>query len=240
MGKINIEREINSLRKKSKTTELIEKDYRRLSTLLNQLKKINDKNSARHKEEIIELLELRENSSRIFSDANYRYIVNNLSIIPLIFANGEFYRCRFCHKNRFKFYYKFDDQIQVFDVNKNRIVLRQIDIEGNKVYSDGAYSNAQYIAHVEGISHIDALKVILGIYNCEYNIDNEKLYPIIDKYKKALISDEFIEFMENGRKVVMDSTPIEELNLDYYDEIENHIKRVKANVKEPSFVYKRK
>ena len=153
-----------------------------------------------------------ENDYRGFSNESYKYILN-LSVLPFVFANKNYFKVKYHKKDKFKFYYNCENGTKVLIVDKNKI--KQVNIvEGQTVVR--CLTNVDYLKEKEGITNNEALQVILGTYNGGYYVADKNLRLMVKKYQESLKSDEFFEFIKEGCNRAKIDEVVDSDVVDYY------------------------
>lgn len=181
-------------------------DYIELVKLLQEIKSQHNEENNEYLERVKELLNLllKSGVATGLSYSNYRYVLDELSPLPFVFANRsnpdslksyEYYKA-----TQFKFYNVLIDHdiktVTMLLVKNGRV--QQIDFVNDIKVSSKSLSNVKYVMGQEKITFKEALLVLLGVYNCKISINNKKLSDIINKYKEVLKSDEYLEFFSEA------------------------------------------
>ena len=100
--------------------------------------------------------------------------------------------------DQFKFNKQLDDGFMILVVKNN--IIKEVTI--NTLLGTPAYArkidNIQYVMEAEKLCKEDAISVLIGIYDRSYEL-SEDLKQIVERYREALISDEFRDFLDVGR-----------------------------------------
>ena len=248
MGKQNIRAEIDKLRKKLYTPEvgLTIDDYSKLKWLLVESKKDKSSSGIKYFEAVKEMLDALVASGMIygFSKNNYDYVTKELPLLPLVFANKstnkpvshqgkkkkELPIYEYLNGEQFKFNYQIENGVMVLTLKGHLIKIVSIYDNNDKPYVRGI-NNIKYLTEVDNISETAAIEVLLGIYNCDYEVKDE-LKDIVEFYKDALCSDEFCDFLEVGRRKAQERG----LDTSFYDKMDEFIDRAFNDEYDPNFV----
>lgn len=189
---------INEFEKKAYNPEqgITVEEYLRLRK---ELSKMSDNNKYKARLEDLVTRLRKTDIAHAFTHDNYVYIVNKLSVLPFIFGKGGFNKHEF-KSGYIKFYYGFKNNkhIKILKVYNETTHIKEIDIIVNNRTNTRYLTNAEYVSEIEHIDLEAALKVILGVYNCDCEDISENLYPIIEKYQDVFTSEEFCEFASFG------------------------------------------
>lgn len=220
-------------------------DYIELTKLLKDVKgELNQENNEYY-EEIRSLLYmlLRSGVATGLSYENYEYVLNELSPLPFVFANRELQAPPKSHEyfraTQFKFYHlkkaKKDTKGHVLLLKNNRVQKIEYD-KGQKV-SFESLSNIEYIMQQEKITFKEAILVLLGVYNCNNSIRNEKLKEIIERYKEVLGSDKYLEFLFGAVDRAKENKTYNKEALDFYIKRCDEYLLVKRHKTNPNYKY---
>lgn len=249
MGKLNIRVEIDKLKKKLYTPGegLDINDYNKLKWIITQIKKDKTPAGIRYSNDTKKMLDALVASGMIygFSKNNYDYVLKELPMLPLVFANRSKEQpissvnskekilpiYEYLNGDQFKFNYQMDTGVMILTLKGPSMKIVSIYDNGDKPFVR-SINNIKYLSEIENISESDAIELLLGIYNCDYAVKDE-LKDIVEFYKDELCSDEFYDFLSIGRKKAI------ERNIDttFYDKVETFINIVLRDTINPDFIY---
>lgn len=170
------------------TEGLITKDYFRIKSILSKYNKYKDNEYYKKLEHIISENYFLKNK---YDDYYIMYVLNNSSLLPFVLANNMHDEIRLYSADSFMFLCQF---------HKEKTPSLGITNSKNLMYCFGCGIGGNilsYLQEYENMTFHEALSLIAQVYNLESpNIKVNK--NLIDKYKESIISDRYIELIEQG------------------------------------------
>ena len=220
-------------------------DYIELVQLLQEIKSQHNEENNEYLERVKELLNLllKSGVATGLSYSNYRYVLDELSPLPFVFANRsnpdslksyEYFRA-----TQFKFYNVLIDYdiktVTMLLVKNGRV--QQIDFVNDIKVSSKSLSNVEYVMGQEKITFKEALLVLLGVYNCKISINNKKLSDIINKYQEVLKSKEYLNFLLEAINYSKENNTYGDEQIEFYRKRLNERYIVEKDKVNPNYKY---
>jgi len=171
---------------------------------------------------------------------DYCYIISNCSLLPLAMANSSLRRNRLVGVDKFMLYCtfhadeadgkKYTPSLSIWD-NKNKYYCYGCYCEGNII---------DYICASENLDEAKAMMLLAKIFLLFPVSEDDFDYKIVLKYRKSILSAEYLEFLVRERKKFESLSEEEKQRhlpkMANVDKQINNINRIRAGIVDSNFI----
>ena len=160
------------------------------------------------------------------------YINEHAKLLPLVIANDACNSITFFFDDSYRLRSHFKDD--------SESLMYVYDIK-NRLYYDHGHCNftpISYLEKVEGISQKEACLLLAKLYAIDIKIDGEVDEKLYEKYRNAILSEEYYDLMSGTEARFLESDTYDIYGIDipsYYEDAEKNIERIRLNMKDKNY-----